>query len=323
MVAYVFLNDISSRKLLENHLHESEERFRSLFHFNPDAMITLDTETGRFTSCNPSALKLFGVQTEEAFCKLSPWALSPEMQANGMPSRSEANKRIQSALELGSVFFELEHCKFKGPSFTATVLLSSFQHGGKTYLQATVRDISGLKAAEEALKNQPEVLDREVKIRTHQLMLSQKRANQIIHCALDAIVTVDRDGCIRQWNPQAKKTFGWEFSEVIGKGIYDIVLAPVEREEYKKDFILFREKGYSRRGGHLLEVMGIRKDGDDTGHFRSGFFAPQVDPVFPTDGYRSDRAFASVVVDVNLPVFQVMLHRFPLAQGVFACFVSV
>ncbi len=50
--------DITDRKLAEEALRASEERFRSFFNSAPDAILTLD-ESGVVTSCNPAAEELY------------------------------------------------------------------------------------------------------------------------------------------------------------------------------------------------------------------------------------------------------------------------
>jgi GAF domain-containing protein len=46
---------------------------------------------------------------------------------------------------------------------------------------------------------------------------SNERTKQIIDSALDAVVTMDLDGLITSWNPQAESIFGWSAGEVSGR----------------------------------------------------------------------------------------------------------
>ena len=56
--------DITDRKLAEEALRTSEERFRSFFNSAPDAILTLDAE-GVVTSCNPAAEELYQQPADE------------------------------------------------------------------------------------------------------------------------------------------------------------------------------------------------------------------------------------------------------------------
>ncbi|MFC6999133.1 PAS domain-containing sensor histidine kinase [Rufibacter roseus] len=56
--------DITERKQAELMLQESEQRYKALFHLNPDAVYSLDTK-GYYTSANKVTLDLFGLTEEE------------------------------------------------------------------------------------------------------------------------------------------------------------------------------------------------------------------------------------------------------------------
>ena len=57
------------------------------------------------------------------------------------------------AMEKGSHFFEWTHRRSDASQFFATVLLTRMTLEGKSYLQATVRDITEHKRADEALQS--------------------------------------------------------------------------------------------------------------------------------------------------------------------------
>ena len=49
-----------------------------------------------------------------------------------------------------------------------------------------------------------------------ELRTSESRLKAIIDAALDAVITMDGDGVIRSWSPQAERVFGWPASEAVG-----------------------------------------------------------------------------------------------------------
>ena len=65
---------------------------------------------------------------------------------------------IEKAMCEGSHFFEWTHRRLNGEVFPATVLLSRIMLVGKVFLQATVRDITERKRAEEELRESEERL---------------------------------------------------------------------------------------------------------------------------------------------------------------------
>jgi len=136
------------QKLMEK-LRESEERHRTLFESSHDAIMTLAPPSWRFTTGNPATVEMFGAGDEATFTTLGPWELSPEFQPDGRPSSEKAAEMIQTAMAKGSHFFEWTHQRLGGESFPATVLLTRLEIGGQALLQATVRDITEHKQAEQ------------------------------------------------------------------------------------------------------------------------------------------------------------------------------
>lgn len=156
------LRDMTSRKQAEAALLESEKRFRSLFDSSRDAFMTLEPPSWKFTSGNPATVEMFGARDEEQFITLGPWDLSPEQQPDGRASDEKARDMIETAMRKGSNFFEWAHRRINGEVFPATVLLSRMELEGKTFLQATVRDISEAKKAEAEIKKLNEELRMQV-----------------------------------------------------------------------------------------------------------------------------------------------------------------
>ena len=153
-------------KSAEKALQESEERYRLLFETSRDAIMTLAPPSWNFTSGNAAAFELFDVKNEETFISAPPWKYSPKFQPDGQSSINKAKKMIGTAMEKGSNFFEWTHKKQNGEDFFATVLLTRMSIGEKTFLQATVRDITERKKAEEELKKHREHLEDMVARRT-------------------------------------------------------------------------------------------------------------------------------------------------------------
>jgi PAS domain S-box-containing protein len=131
-------------------LADSEKRFRRLYETTGDAIMMLD-ESG-FFACNPKALSMFRVATEEVFCSKHPVELSPARQPDGADSMTAAKERMETAMTEGSHRFEWVHKHWDtGKEFPAEVLLSTMELEGKQVLQATVRDITERKRAESKL----------------------------------------------------------------------------------------------------------------------------------------------------------------------------
>ena len=133
-------------------LHDGERLYRALFETSRDAIMTLEPPSWKFTSGNPATVKMFRATNERDFVAHAPWALSPEQQPDGCASSEKAKEMIETAMREGSHFFEWTHARIGGEEFPATVLLTRLYIGEKSFLQATVRDITRQERAEAALR---------------------------------------------------------------------------------------------------------------------------------------------------------------------------
>ena len=144
--------DISERKRAEAALNKSERKYRTLIESSFDAIMTLTADDG-FLSGNPAAVALFGCRDEQEFITLSPASVSPEYQPNGHRSEAAAPEMMRVAMEQGSHFFEWTHRRLNGTEFISDVMLTSMDIEGHKIIQATVRDITERKRAEQQLRD--------------------------------------------------------------------------------------------------------------------------------------------------------------------------
>jgi PAS domain S-box-containing protein len=139
------------RKEAEAETVSSENRFRTLFNSNSDALMMLSEN--RFIDCNTQALKLFGCESVEELCLLHPSDLSPLKQENGKDSLTAVEEFIGTAEKNGSCRFEwLQKNNNTGFVFPAEVLLTSVDLNGEKSILVSVRDITERKRAEENLR---------------------------------------------------------------------------------------------------------------------------------------------------------------------------
>jgi PAS domain S-box-containing protein len=141
----------SARKRAEMALQESEEKYRRLFQGSQDAIMILEAPAWRFTAGNPAAVKMLGAKNEEDFTSYGPWELSPNRQPDGRMSAEKSKEMIETAVRKGSHSFEWTHRRIGGEEFPVDVLLTRIEQGETMMLQATVRDVTERKLAQEAL----------------------------------------------------------------------------------------------------------------------------------------------------------------------------
>ncbi|MBU0706683.1 response regulator, partial [Patescibacteria group bacterium] len=180
------INVCIERQLSINELRKTEKilvKFKVMFESSRDAIMTLEPPSWRFTSGNPATVKMFGAKDEAEFISKEPWELSPEFQPDGTASSEKAQRMIQRTMDEGSNFFEWAHKRINGKAFFASVLLTRVEiEKDKFLIQATVRDITEMKIAEEKIKE------------------SAKEWQNTFDSIADFIFILDKDHTIRRAN---------------------------------------------------------------------------------------------------------------------------
>ncbi|KFZ39157.1 response regulator receiver protein [Shewanella mangrovi] len=101
-------------------------------------------------------------------------------------------------------------------------------------------------------------------IRTRALYMEMEagksRLKATLDTAVDAIITLDTVGTIREFNPAAEKLFGWTEAEVLGCNIKKLMPEP-DRSQHDGYLRNFLSSGEKKVIGVGREVMGLKKDG--------------------------------------------------------------
>ena len=83
----------------------------------------------------------------------------------------------------------------------------------------------------------------------------------ILATALEAIVSIDRVGCIRDFNHTAEQMFGYRRDDVIGQSMPELLIPPSLREAHTRGFSRYLETGQPRMLGMRTEQSALRSDG--------------------------------------------------------------
>lgn len=145
--------------------------------------MTLAPPLWKFTTGNPAALEMFGAKDEATFVACEPWQLSPKHQPDGRASDDKAKEMIAQAMRNGSHFFEWTHRRISGECFPSTVLLSRLVQNDFVFLQATVRDITESKQAEEKIRQLNADLEKRIQARTAELARTNQELETFIRIA--------------------------------------------------------------------------------------------------------------------------------------------
>jgi PAS domain S-box-containing protein len=144
--------DLTDRLVASRALVASEERYRVLLEYAPEAIVVLDAESGRFVDANPAAERLFQL-TRDQLLRIGPIELSPPRQRDGRLSADAAMASIQAALEGERPVFEWTHRDRDGREFPCEIRLLRLPDAAqRRILRGTIIDISERKQDEETRK---------------------------------------------------------------------------------------------------------------------------------------------------------------------------
>ncbi|MFX1568571.1 MAG: PAS domain S-box protein [Promethearchaeota archaeon] len=143
------IRSISERKLAEQKLKDSEQKYRSLFDGANDAIFV--TEGEKIIDANIMAVNIFGYEDISEFIGLTPWDISPLNQPDGKNSRKQGLKLGQKALDGEPQRLYWQHKKKDGALIDTEISMSKILIEEKSYIQAIIRDITEKMEAERLI----------------------------------------------------------------------------------------------------------------------------------------------------------------------------
>jgi PAS domain S-box-containing protein len=195
--------DVTRRKEIEEALRQGEDILRSVCASSLDALVMIDGQ-GRALLWNPAAERMFGYTAAEMLGQpihdlLTPAALRQRFQES-FPTFQKTGR----GAAIGTIR-ELTARRKDGSEFPIELSLAAVQKGEEWHAVGVIRDMTGRKWAEEALRE------------------SRESFRRVVENAPEAIF-VGTHGHFRYLNPAALRLFGVASdSELLGKPVLEIV----------------------------------------------------------------------------------------------------
>jgi PAS domain S-box-containing protein len=238
--------DITERKRAEQALHESEERFRVLFHHSPDAIVLLDPHADDpllpIVDCNEAFLKMNGFSRDELIGQ----SIDTVHATEGTPERRR--DFLEQLEREGMVEGEIIHQRKGGTTYPVHFMATLVNLNGKQLMLGVDRDITERKQAEQALHE------------------SEERFRMLFHHSPDAIVLFDPSVEDPLWpivdcNEAFLSMNGYSREELIGQSIELVNLSPTSWEKHmgflsrlKKNSPVEGENVHRRKDGTIYPI---------------------------------------------------------------------
>jgi PAS domain S-box-containing protein len=95
------------------------------------------------------------------------------------------------------------------------------------------------------------------------LIESEARKSAILAAALDAVIAIDHEGRVIEFNPAAERTCVYTRAEAMGRDLADLIIPPAHREDYRRGLAHYLATGEGRVLNRRIEMPARRKDGSE------------------------------------------------------------
>lgn len=146
--AYATFEDITARKLMEDALQKSENKFRDLFNKHAAVKLLIDPVDGKIIDANAAAADFYGWSVEQL--------RRMKVQQINTLSSEQVEAELRNAREQRRIHFEFIHRLADGSLRNVEVYSSQIEVQGKTLLHSIIHDITARKQAEDALRKSEE-----------------------------------------------------------------------------------------------------------------------------------------------------------------------
>jgi len=234
---------IAAREKAEAELRERatglEAKVRRLIDANLMGMFTWNLEGG-IVEANETFLKMVQWGREDIASAGMRWTdLTPE-EWRARDELAVADLKATGTMQP----YQKEYFRKDGSRVPVLVGAALFEEGGNDGV-AFALDLSEQKRAEETLQR------------------VEQQARSIVDSALDAVVAMDADGIIADWNRQSEEIFGWTRSEALGRRMSETIIPMRYRLSHQSGLRQFFNTGQGAVLNRRIEITALRRDGTE------------------------------------------------------------
>ena len=243
------LRDISDRKRNERELQRlgaalrnREEHFRSTISQVKDYAIFTTDARGIITTWNEGCRKVLGYDEAEFIGMEAKCLFVPEGLSAGV-----AEQELKLATMEGAVSDDRWMMRKDGRRFWCSGITTGVrdESGNVTGFTKVMRDLTEQQQVEQALRQ------------------SEALKTAILNSGLDAIVSMDHERRVIEFNAAAERTFGYPREEALGRLVEDLIVPPSLREAHVRGVTRYLATGASEILGRRVELSAMRSDGSE------------------------------------------------------------
>jgi PAS domain S-box-containing protein len=219
---------------------ESTRRLAAIVESSLDAIVGCSPD-GTVTSWNAAAETLFGYSPAEMIGR-SITVLTPPERRGEVDSVNQLLKRGETVRQLETERVRKDGTRIEVASTVSPITDSS---GKIVAVSAISRDVTERRVSEAALRE------------------SEARVRAVLESALDAVITIDHEGRILEFNPAAELMFGRRRTDAVGARMAELLIPPSLRDGHRRGFERFLATGEGPILGKRIELTALRADGSE------------------------------------------------------------
>ena len=220
-------------------LRDAERRYQNLFNDVPVGLFRVARD-GTIVDANRALVEMLGYPDRDSL-----------LASRVMGFFADAKERralMGNLIGSGVVrFFEAQFQRRDGKVIWAETNARVVRDGlaKVAFYEGSLEDITSRRQAEQLLRE------------------SEARKGAVLDSAPDAIITINHQGQILEFNPSAEKTFGRRREAVTGKEMAGLVIPPALREQHRRGLERYLASGQGRILGKRVEMTAMRADGKE------------------------------------------------------------
>ncbi len=196
----------------------------------------------RVRSWSQGAEHLLGYSEEEILGELADRFYTPEDIADGVPGRE-----VEEAMATGRGQDDRWHVRKDGSRFWSSGVLTPLldEAGSPRGLAKIMQDRTDWRHAEQAR------------------LRSEARTAAVLEAALDAIITINHEGKVVEFNPAAERMFGHTRAEVLDRDMAGLIIPPRLRVAHRRGLAHYLASGEGPVLDRRIEIEALRADGTE------------------------------------------------------------
>jgi len=217
------LEDITERKIVEESLKKSEEKFFKAFHASPDGIVINTRDEGLFIEANEVFFKMLGYAREELIgqssLELGIW-VDP-----GERARIIARTKEEGAVRNVEITIRVKSGAIRTFLWSSDVI----ELNNKDCLLVIVRDITAQKENErQLLRSKSELICKHEQLSAlfSQVESVKREWEKTMDCINDIVILLDQEGSVKRCNRAAIEFVGLPCGEIIGQNWQGLLELP-------------------------------------------------------------------------------------------------